>query len=243
MNPSLRDLQRRFAASLLGGATDLRTGVYASTVRTNYRNALAATYPVVRELTGVPFFNAAVDAFTIDHPSTGGDLNVYGGALADFLAAYAYAVDLPYLPDVARLEWAVDEATRAQDSTSSAEALLAALGRVPADAVTRQRFLLDRSCRLLRSNFPVMRIWQVHQGTGERIVDLDAGADHLLVRREADVPAIARIAPAEWAFLGALLDGLDLASALDTALAVDGEFDLALALRTRIADGTIAGIA
>jgi hypothetical protein len=243
VSASLPDLQRRFAASLLDGPAEPRTSVYAHTIRANYRNALAATYPVVRELTGPAFFNAAVDEFTIEHPSTGGDLNVYGGAFAGFLAAYPHARDLPYLPDVARLEWAIDEATRAEDSTAMAEAMLAELARMPADDMTRQRFVLDPSCRLVSSPFPVMRIWQVHQTAGERRVDLDAGPDHLVVRREGHVPAIARVPPAEYAFLGSLLDGKDLASALDAAFTIDGEFDLALALRTYVADGTIAGLA
>src|SRR5262245_44301191 len=107
MSVSLHELQRRFAASLVDTDTDPPTAVYRNTVAANYRNHLGATYAVVRELTGTAFFNAAVDAFTISNPSTGGDLNVYGKEFADFLATYPYARDLPYLPDVARLEWAL----------------------------------------------------------------------------------------------------------------------------------------
>jgi hypothetical protein len=241
MNASLRELQRRFAASLTGAEPP--TLAYRNTVTTNYRNALAATYPIVRALTGAAFFNEAVDAFTIAHPSTCGDLNVYGAEFGDFLASYPYARDLPYLPDVARLEWAADEASRAGDRVTSREDLLAALGRVPADAIAAQKFALDPSCRLLRSAFPVMRIWQVHQSAADDRVDLDAGADHLLVRRERDVPSLARIAPEDFAFLAALAAGADLGSALDAAVAIDDDFDLAVALRTFIADGTITGLA
>ena len=240
MNASLRELQRRFAASLAGA--DPRTAAYRNTVTANYRNALGATYPVVRALTGAAFFDEAVDAFTIAHPSACGDLNVYGAEFGDFLASYPYARDLPYLADVARLEWAIDEASRAGDRVSSAEDLVAALGRVPADAITAQKFALDPSCRLIRSAFPVMRIWQMHQSSADQRVDLDAGADHLLVRRERDVPSLARVAPEHCAFLSALAAGADLGSALDAAVAIDGDFDLAVALRTFIADGTIAAL-
>jgi hypothetical protein len=241
MSASLLELQRRFAASLAGD--ELRTAAYRNTVRTNYRNALGATYPVVRELTGTAFFNEAVDAFTVARPSTCGDLNVYGAEFGDFLASYPYAHDLPYLADVARLEWAIDEASRAGESGASAEGLLTALGRVPADAVAAQRFALDPSCRLIRSRFPVMRIWQVHQSAGAGHVDLDAAPDHLLVRREGDLPSLTRIAPQDFAFLAALAAGADLEAALDAAIAVDGDFDLAETLRAFIADGTISRLA
>ena len=243
MSASLRDLQRRFGASLAAGGTDAGTRVYANTIRANYRNALAATFPVVRELTGAPFFNAAVDAFTIGHPSTAGDLNVYGDDFAGFLADYPYARDLPYLPHVARLEWAIDEASRAEDLAASARDVLDALARVPADTVTHQRFALDPSCRLVSSPFPVMRIWQVHQTDGDRSVDLDAGADHLLVRREGDVPVVARISPAEFAFLDALQEGEPLGAAVASAIAVEANFDLGRSLGGYVADGTVARLA
>jgi hypothetical protein len=87
-----------------------RIAIYRRTVFANYRNALAATYPVVKRLVGAPFFNTAVDSYVHAHPSASGDLNVYGDAFGDFLAAYPHAANLPYLPDVARLEWAIDEA-------------------------------------------------------------------------------------------------------------------------------------
>lgn len=243
MSASLLELQRRFAASILDAGADAPTGVYRNSVTANYRNALGATFDVVRELTGTPFFNAAADAFVAAHPSTGGDLNVYGGEFPDFLADYPHARDLPYLPDVARLEWALDEANRAEDASADPEAVLTALAQVPGDAIAQQRFALDPSCRFVRSAFPVMRIWQVHQGDGDRSVDLDAGPDHLLVRREGDVPSIARLAAADFAFLSALACGDDLGAALEAALALDGDFDLASGLRTYIADGTILRLA
>jgi hypothetical protein len=239
VNPSLRELQRRFAASLADSHAGERLSVYRNTVAANYRNALGATYAVVRTLTGTPFFDAAVDTFVAAHPSAGGDLNVYGSAFADFLAAYPHAHDLPYLPDVARLEWALDEAGRAEDAKADPEAFLAALALVPGDAVPRQRLALDPSCRFVHSPFPVMRIWQVHQADVDKHVDLDAGPDHLLVRREGEVPTLTRLAPADFAFLAALAGGADLGSAFEAALAQDAGFDLAAALRACVADGIV----
>jgi len=245
--PSLRDLQHRFAAALAGHAAegDARLAVYRNAVRANYRNALGATYRVVRELTGAPFFNAAVDAYARAHPSAGGDLNVYGGAFGDFLAAYPYARDLPYLPDVARLEWALDEGHRAADGDGSPERTLAELAGVPGHAVAALRFVLDPSCRLLCSANPILRIWQVHQEghADDAHVQFDAGTDFVLVMRDASGVAAQRISAGEFAWLAALGAGDDLAAALTAALAADATFDLGTALRARIADGTLLRIA
>ena len=240
---SLRERQTRFAAALLQGSEDAmeRIAIYRNTVFSNYRNALGATYAVVRQLVGAPFFNAAVDAYVLAVPSLGGDLNVYGGDFPDFLANYPHASNLPYLADVARLEWAVDAAGRAADAAGSPESLLAALARVPAEQVVAQRFALDPSCHFLRSTYPVLRIWQVHQPgfAGDAAVAFDAAPDHLVVRREAGAVIIERLPPGDHALLCTLQCGGDLATALDAAVAADPGFDLGTALRAGIANRTL----
>jgi hypothetical protein len=242
--PSLRERQLNFASALLAGDAEggERIAIYRNSVRANYRKALGATYRVVSQLVGVPFFNAAVDAYVHATASTGGDLNVYGASFGEFLAGYAHARDLPYLPDVARLEWAIDEAARAGDARGTPEAILGALAAIPAERFTALGFALDPSCRLLSSSYPVLRIWQVHQPgfAGDMAVAFDAPADHLLVRRECDVVVVERVTAGDFAMLRSLAGGGDLAAALTAAAAADPEFDLGTTLRSCIANRTFA---
>jgi hypothetical protein len=244
--PSLSELQQRFAETVLDIARepDERIAVYRHTIFANYRSALGATYRVVRELTGASFFNTAVNGFVLAHPSTGGDLNVYGDTFPSFLASYPHAAQLPYLADVARLEWAMDEAHRAADAKSNPQRMLATLAAIPGAEVALQRFALDPSCRLLRSTFPVLRIWQAHQdGTvHDGRVEFGSGEDYLLVRREGGRVVVERMEPGDFAWLAALAAGADLAQALDAALDADAMFDLGTALRTHIANGTLSDI-
>jgi hypothetical protein len=244
--PTLLELQRRFAGALLAptGPAEAGLRIYRDTVFANWRNALGATFVVVRQLTGAPFFAAAVDAFALAHPSTGGDLNVYGAEFPAFLTTYEHARELPYLPDVARLEWTMDDAHRAPDETGTADGLLAVLATIPPDAIAAQRFRLESSCRLLRSPFPVLRIWQAHQPGGEAQGIAFAGPDDLLlVRREEGRVSVERVAPGEFAWLAALAGRDDFASALDAAVASDARFDLGAVLARRVADRTLAAIA
>jgi hypothetical protein len=242
--PSLRELQTQFAAAVVADTVEHgeRIAIYRNTISANYRNALGATYPVVVELVGKPFFHAAVDAYVQTHPPTGGDLNVYGDRLGDFLASYPHARELPYLPDVARLEWAVDEAYRAANHDGTPAQVLAELAAIPGKDVALQHFALDPSCRFIASDSPVLRIWQVHQRGfgGDPKVEFGMGADRLLVRREAEAVAIERLTVEDFAWLQALAAHADLATALETAMAANATFDLGTALRARIADGTIA---
>lgn len=255
--PSLREIQRDFAATILAGdgaappfatvppeRAAERIAVYRRAFFANYRNALGATYPVVRKLVGAPFFHAAVDAFVRAHPSKSGDLNVYGDAFDGFLAEYPPAADLPYLGDVARLEWAQDEANRAADATADPDAVLAALAATSPERLPDVRLALAPACRLVASRYPVLRIWRTNQDgfEGDDRVSLDEGPDRLLVRREPSGVTIERVPAGTHAFLSALAAGEALGGAIDAAQAADAGFDLRSALAERIADGTIVAV-
>lgn len=221
-----------------------RIAIYRRNVAANYRNALAASYPVVRRLTGAPFFGAAVDAYVVAHPSRSGDLNVYGDAFGDFLVRYAPAAALPYLPDVARLEWAIDEAHRAAEAPRVPEAMLAALASVEAQRLASLRLRLDPSCRLIASPYPILHVWRANQPDrdGREPVLLDERADRLLVRRDDARVSIEPLQGGEHAWLSALAAGEPLGAAIDAAQCVDTQFDLAHALHVHIAAGTFVGI-
>jgi len=253
--PSLREQQQRFAAALLGaddapapaGLFDgddaaRRLSIYRNNVLSNYRGALGASYPVVCRLVGKAFFDAAVEAFVRARPSASGDLNEYGGDFGDFLASYPYAANLPYLGDVARLEWAIDEAQRAPDRERGPDEVLAALAAIAPDRLPSITMGLDPSCRLADSPFPLLRIWRVNQPehVGDLHVDLAEGGDRLLVRRDSGSVSIEAIAPGAYAFLRALQSGDDLGAALLAAQDAEPAFDLGATLRTHIGAGTIA---
>jgi hypothetical protein len=242
--PSLLELQERFVSALDSPAS-AGHAVYRNTIAANYRNALGATYPVVRELVGWPFFAAAVDAFVAAEPPATGDLNVYGDRFAGFLEAYAPAASLAYLPDVARLEWQLDASTRAGDAAMNAVHLVGTLSQVPEGALEAASLRPHPSCRFMSSRFAVYEIWKSHQlaapsqWSGEAL----SQPQHLMTRREGGRPVVERLPAAESAWLVALGEGAALGAAVDRALQVDPAFDLAAVLRQRIADGTIADFA
>jgi len=239
--PSLPEAQRRFAAAIDSGEPAPGPGfdVYRRSIQAVYRRALAATYPVVRAIVGAAFFDAAVDAFAAAYPSRSGDLNVYGAELAHFLARYEPASTLPYLADVARLEWALDESARAADVEADPRAVIAAISVVEEDAVPALRLLLHPSCRLLASRFPVFEIWKVHQPGygGDMRVDVESGLmEHLLARRSGDVPLVECVDVCEFAWLRALQQGADFGGALAQAMEAEATFDLGEVLQARVMD-------
>ena len=251
--PSLRELQRSFSAAVLFDdaaaaaslgivpgslGTAARIAIYRNNVLGNYRKALAATYPVVQRLVGGPFFNAAVEAFVRAYPSVRCDINQYGGELALFLAAYPPARELRYLPDVARLEWAIDQSNLAPDA---APFDVSALATVPSASFAELRFVLHPSARLIESRYPIFHIWRANQRdfAGNDEINLGEGSDAvLIVRRQADV-SVERLHPGERTMLAAMAAKENFAAIAERTAEADPALDLSDALRRRVADGTI----
>ena len=218
-----------------------RVGLYRGNVQVNVARALGNAYPVVHALVGDAFFAGLANAYGAGHPSTDGDLNATGAAFADFLASFPHVADLPYLPDVARLEWLVHRAHYAADA---APLDLARLAEVPPEQLADAKLALHPACALLIAPWPVATIWQVHQPAhqGEMTVDLDAGTQRVLVYRPAWRVAIGALTQAEHAFLARCIDGNTLAAAVETAFGHEPAFDLQGHLAQWVAEGVVVGV-
>lgn len=233
--PVLPEMQSRFAAAVLGRAGPAGLAVYRSNVYGNWSQALAGAYPIVRKIVGTEFFAGLAREYARAHPSTSGDLNEYGELLPEFVAAFPHTQDLPYLPDVARMEWLAHRAYYAADpppfdlmkiSNSDPEAL---------------RPRLAPACALLASEWPLARIWTVHQDDyeGGSAVDLNAGPDRILVHRPRWRAQVRSLAPGDYRFLDMARQGKMLGEALEAAVAEERGFDPALALARWVDAGAI----
>ena len=251
---TLRELQSNFRAGVLaqgeapilpeiigdGLAPAARLGIYRNHVFTTLTNALKATFPVVCRLVDERFFAYASHEYIRNNPPLVRCLFEYGATFADFLAAFPPCRDLSYLPDVARLEWAMNEALHAADAPPFDPA---ALATVPADETPDLILRLDPALRLLASPWPIDEIWAANQpgSDPDARLDRDAGEARLQIRRVGDRVRFRRIDAASFAFRRALADGERLADAAEAALHADAAFDLASALRTLISEAALAG--
>jgi hypothetical protein len=234
----LRETQLAFQAALMNddapAAASIRAGplsaarrieIYRHNVFSTQRGALADLYPITRRIVGAAFFDHLADAFIRVTPSPAGDLNQFGREWSAYLAAHKDVAELPYLPDVARLEWHWHGAFHAADAAAFDVARLAS---VPAEQHGALRFQCNPATVLMTSRFPLFNIWQVNQPdyAGEMTIDWEVPGDHLVISREGVECTLRVVAPAEYAFLQALLAGEPLEAAADAGFAGDDEFDL-----------------
>jgi hypothetical protein len=202
--------------------------IYRDSIRANHIGALAAVYPVCRRLVGSAFFSASAGRFVRETPSVSADLNEYGAGFAGFLERFPPASSLPYLPDVARLEWAVHGALRSPEVAGLDPRVLE---RVPEAARHRLRFETAPGTSLLASRYPIDRIWAANQGDAEPpIVDLDGGGARLVVRRVEDDVRVEGVESAVFDLLVLLAAGEPLGSACVRLLRAHPDADLGAGL-------------
>ncbi|MDE2623336.1 MAG: putative DNA-binding domain-containing protein [Betaproteobacteria bacterium] len=211
--------------------------IYRNNWRHNLRAALAGAYPVLEQVVGTEFFHHLASRFMEVHPSTSGNLHDYGAALPAFLHGFAAAQSLPYLPDLAALEWACHRAYFAQDENPLD---LQALARVPEDELEQLAFALHPACALLSSAWPVAAIWHAHQpGAPEDFhIDLDAGLCRLLVGRSEGKATLTELAADEFLWLSRICAGATLGQATTQTLESHPDFNPGTLLPRLALNGT-----
>ena len=250
----LHDIQCRFRDALINGDAhlvdkrirgdglpiDRRLNIYRNNVFTNLREALRALFPVIDKLVGAEFFNYTADEYIRRYPSPAGDLNQFGAHLAEFLIAFEPAAGLPYLPDVARLEWLAHKVYHAGEHSGMA---IEQLATVAPERYGDLHFILNPACALLVSAYPVHRIWHVNQPgyDGNPVIDLNAGGVRLLLKRHAGLIEIQTLSTGEWALLGSLAADEAFAMACEQAQQAEPSLELGDTLARLVTQSTLVG--
>ena len=261
-SPSLLEVQRGVLASLAEGRypaaapfvladgleAAARLSIYRNTATSTLTGALRLTFPAVVKLVGEEFFEGAARAFIGRHPARGAWLDDYGAGYASFIEQFPPAASLPYLPDVAALEWAVSRALHAADVPAMDAARLAALS---AGQSERVRLVPHPALSLVRTDSPADAIWHaVLDGDDAALasIDLTDAPVHLLIERRVQVSGeqyrttvhVQRLNEPAWRLTAALCAGRSLGVALRENADADADRVLAEHLATgRFIDFTL----
>ena len=230
----LRDIQARFAAALHARDHDApacnefseaiaddgipalaRLRVYRNNTRLIFVEALRRTFAVVRRRVGDEFFERLAHEYRDAHPSRHGDLHWVGECFPEWLASRLSDTGYEWLVDLARLEWACEQA---MVSAHAAPVALADLSRIPPERLADTALSIHPSARFVSSACPIWSVWQENQPEGAgRSIDLARGAEHVIVAAPKDGLVLLSVPAEEFGFAAALAEGKTLGDALDRA--------------------------
>ena len=252
----LRELQDTMARSLLedfkapppagliagdAARAAARLMIHRGNVVESLANALGHTYPAVKAVCGERNFRVLAAGFVRAFPPARPELMSYGGGFAEFVAGHRAALgDFPFLADLARLEWAMNESYYADDAPALAPDTL---GAVAPERLPALRLAFHPAARLVASaSHPIHAIWAAALA-GDALPDpltLSALPEHgeaVLVARPSGPVEAFRLDAGETVFLGAAAAGAPLEKALAEAETAAPGFDLAAALAAALSRG------
>ncbi|AMK77076.1 MULTISPECIES: DNA-binding domain-containing protein [Methylomonas] len=247
----LHDLQRDFSRFVCqetqqlpldikanGLSVEQRLSIYRNNTRLGLTSALRDTYPVVNCLVGEAFFDRLAADYIKCYPLQAASLLTYGGYFAELIARFEAAQGLPYLADIAELEWLWHEAYHAADAPPLP---LSELAEIDPGRYAKLAFKLHPSARFMASEFPIEQIWASNQPEyqGQECIDLDAGGCRLLLYRPQWQVEIHCLAVAEYQFLTLLGSGQALNQAVETVLSDHPELNIPLLLQQWLRKGLL----
>lgn len=251
--PTLLEIERAVCRALVEGddaaavhhivadglASTARLDIYRNTFVATLTKALRLSFPAVDRLVGAVFFDSAARLFIERHPPRSAWLDEYGAGFPEFLANFAPAAALAYLPGVARLEWAVSCALHAADADPLDLARLAAINP---NEQGRIALVPHPSIGFVCADYPVDEIRRsvlAADDAAMAAIDLGAGPVWLLVQRFDTGLNVRRLGEAEWRFTAALCAGRP----LDEAIAAVPDADAAMMLANHLAAGVFIDFA
>ena len=143
--------------------------IYRSSIFGGLKKALAETYPVTKELVGEEFFNMMSGQYIKEYPCKVQDLNDYGKELPAFIKNLKQARSVPYLADVAWLEWAYNIALNSEVQFNN----IHEISQLTAEQQSHLKILLPNGSALIHSIYPVDKIWNMHSDDGDSEIELN----------------------------------------------------------------------
>jgi len=220
-----------------------RFNIYRNNRAVSLIENLKATYPAVHKLVGDAYFSAVARNFIDEHPPRSAVMAEFGGEFGEFIRQSPNAKNIPYVADLASLEWARLQAYHSADAESlSLDILLSAAEPSQYDSLV---FKVLPSLFQLSSRWPVGSLWSAivspeAQGADTPEPDLNASEHIVVVRPEYEV--FVQVLPSSGAILlEHLKRGDSLQEAVSSVTQNDPDFDPGLHLKGLIDLGVFCG--
>lgn len=218
-----------------------RWAVHRNNVVSSLIDGLADTFDVTLRLVGTAFFRAMAAEFVRAHPPVSRILTLYGEAFPAFVADFGPASGLPYLADVARLEYARIQACHAADVDAINSVVLTRTLEDP-DRLSRMLLRWHPSVRVIRSRHAIVTLWAAHQADGDVPgVDIDV-PEQALVLRDGLEPVVIPASRGSARFVAEIAAERTFGAAAATALEEDPAFDLFATLSLVLRYGALTGV-
>lgn len=169
----IKQLQRQFSDTLLYKNDQIAQQIKPKKAFTSndllqiYRNnfvmgvteALSATYQHTLSLVGETFFNAVARQFILSHPPQENNMMTYGKGFSEYLHDLEQLKELPYVAEMARFEWLLEQTTNKKLQTFSLD--IEQLKLIPTDQLENIVFQIATQVSLFSSKQNIQHLYDM----------------------------------------------------------------------------------
>lgn len=158
-----------------------RLSVYAEGYEIRFRDGVAEVYEALRWVLGEVQFIALVRDYSEKFPSRDTNLSFVGRYLPEYLASVPLTKELPFILDLAKLEWLACEAFHAYDAfpVSAGE-----IAKMAPELLTQSQLIFQPSVSVIRSDWPILDIWNSRKmSRNEADIQLEGKPQSVMVCR------------------------------------------------------------
>ncbi len=191
-----------------------RISVYANGYYARLMEALTEVYAAVKHVLGEKIFNDLAHAYAGRYPSREYNLSLTGRFFPEFLKDPRIAEEMPFLSDLAELEWRVSCAFHAYDGKPLDPSGLSNLDPGDWEEI---KIIFQPSVSVMHSAWPVFDIWKVRHEPVENIkIDMTNRPQDVLIFRRGFEAHCMLLEWARFRMLEGLLAGKTLGQMCET---------------------------
>jgi hypothetical protein len=214
-----------------------RFAIYRRHHRESLTRHIRGRFPTVEWLVGTPRMMDVATTFVGQTPPSAPCMAEYGLAFAEHLASSSIGQDLPYLTDLALLDWHLGDVAVAIDLPAVP---ISDLAQVNPDSLPDLTFRLQPGLRYLQSDWPVDDLVRVR--LSERAPEQLSFAPMPVaveIRGARGRFSLSRLSPAALCFRATLAETAPLGDAMQGALDTEAAFDASAGLGSLFSEGLV----
>ncbi len=157
--------------------------VYRNSFVMGVTEALAVTYQHTLSLVGEEFFNVVARQFILQQPPQENNIISYGNGFSDFLQNLKQLKSLPYIAEMARFEWLLEQTSNAQLQTQRLD--IKKLATVQAEQFAIMTFQVPSQINLFASEQNIQYLYQMIIDNKVQETDLNTPC-YMALKKQAD---------------------------------------------------------
>jgi predicted ribosome-associated RNA-binding protein Tma20 len=203
----LKNIQKDFIEKIYDSSIDDELiDIYRNNIFHNLTSSLQNIYKTTEKIVGEKYFKHLALEYIKQHPSESGNLEDYG----EYFPTHLKEIDiikkqLPYLPDIAKIDWLYHFSYQQKDTKPLAAEQLTSLKE---EDYFKLKFKLHPAIFFYKSAYPIWQIWQLNNCTDNSLrVNFNDGSENIIIMRQGIKTLIEPIDQAEYVFLQEIQNG------------------------------------